>query len=201
MNELNLVSDLTTIMPELSLASLGLLALLIGTLSAKSSRLIGYLIILALAYLSYSISQTPELYKGMAFAGSYFNNNYILLFKSIMVGLMAVIFWGYISTEKKVSTDFMMLGLFSLIGYMIALSAKDLLILFLGLELGSLPSYILAGFLKDKLKSSEAGLKYFVLGSVSSAIMLFGISLIYGFTGSISYPEINQEFVHAANIG
>lgn len=201
MNELKLISDLWVIMPELSLASLGLVALLIGTLSAGSSRFIGYLIILSLVYLSYSMNQNPENYFGEAFAGSYFNSNYILLFKSIMTGLMAIIFWGYVATEKKVSTDFMMLGLFSLIGNMIALSAKDLLLLFLGLELGSLPSYILAGFLRDKLKSSEAGLKYFVLGSVSSAIMLFGISLIYGFTGSISYEVINQAIIHVANIG
>lgn len=201
MNNIDIMSDLTIIMPELALASIGLFALVIGTLSSRLNNITCYLIVISLGFVAYQINADTDTYKGFAFAGSYFNNSYTLLFKTMLIAGLAVIFWGYLGTEKKPSTDFMLLGLFSLIGYMLAISAKDLLILFMGLELGSLPSYIMAGFLRNKLKSSEAGLKYFVLGSVSSAIMLFGISLIYGFTGQISYPAIHFSVVEIANVG
>lgn len=201
MNKMDIINDLWIILPELALASVGLIALVLGTLSTKLTKFTCYAMVLALAYLAYHMNVDTESLKGMAFGGSYFNNSYVLLFKTALSAGLAIVFWGYFATEKNPSVDFMMLGLFSMIGYMLALSAKDLLILFVGLELGSLPSYIMAGFLRDKLKSSEAGLKYFVLGSVSSAIMLFGISLIYGFTGQISYPAINLAVIEVANIG
>lgn len=201
MSNIDIISDLTIIMPELSLTALGLISLVLGTMSTKIARPIGYLIIIALSYSAYRINLNTELFMGLAFEGSYFNNSYSLLFKTILIAGLAIIFLGYLGSEKKISTDFMMLALFSVIGYMVAISAKDLLVLFMGLELGSLPSYIMAGFLREKLKSSEAGLKYFVLGSVSSAIMLFGISLIYGFTGYISYQSIYYSVIEVSNIG
>ena len=96
------------------------------------------------------------------------------------------------SIFREYKPEYVVLILFTAIGSSIAISARDFLILFLGLELQSLTYYVLTTFNRDDILSSEAGLKYFVLGALSSCFMLFGISFIYGFTGSISYNTINN---------
>jgi NADH-quinone oxidoreductase subunit N len=84
--------------------------------------------------------------------------------------------------------------LFALVGMMLMVSANDLLSLYMALELSSLALYVLAAFNRDNEKSGEAGLKYFVLGALSSGMMLFGMSLIYGFAGSINFSDLGQLF-------
>src|SRR5258705_12391970 len=78
------------------------------------------------------------------------------------------------------------------------ISAADLIALYLGLELMSLALYVVAAINRDSIRSTEAGLKYFVLGALSSGMLLYGASLIYGFTGTVKFPGIAQE---AANGG
>src|SRR6202012_1779422 len=82
------------------------------------------------------------------------------------------------------------LMLIATLGMMLMVSASSFLSLYMGLELQSLALYVLAAFNRDNLKSSEAGLKYFVLGALSSGMMLYGISLIYGFTGSVQFTRV-----------
>jgi NADH-quinone oxidoreductase subunit N len=84
------------------------------------------------------------------------------------------------------------LMLFSLLGGMLMVSANDLLALYVGLELSSLPLYVLAAISRDSLKSTEAGLKYFVLGALASGMLLFGISLVYGFAGTTGFEPLAQ---------
>lgn len=86
--------------------------------------------------------------------------------------------------------EFNILILLATLGMMLMVSASNMLILYMGLELQSLSLYILAAFNRNSLQSSEAGLKYFILGALSSGLLLFGISLVYGYTGSTSYPAI-----------
>lgn len=104
-------------------------------------------------------------------------------------------------TNKEVKQEFVPLILFSTLGIFISISARDFILLFCGLELQSLSSYALATFNSNKIKSSEAGLKYFVLGDLVSALMLFGIALLYGFSGSIRFIEINTALNGEFNIG
>ena len=78
----------------------------------------------------------------------------------------------------------------STIGMLMVISSNDLIALYLGLELLSLSSYVIAAFDRDNVRSTEAGLKYFVLGALSSGMLLYGASLVYGFTGSVSFPAI-----------
>jgi NADH-quinone oxidoreductase subunit N len=87
-------------------------------------------------------------------------------------------------------SEYSLIILFATLGMMMTISASDFLMLFLSLEMQALCQYILASYYRNNILSSEAGLKYFILGSMMSCIMLFGISLIYGFTGSIYYNEI-----------
>ena len=82
------------------------------------------------------------------------------------------------------------LVLLSTLGMMVLISAGDLIVLYLGLELMSLALYVVAASNRDDIKSTEAGLKYFVLGALSSGMLLYGASLIYGFTGTVSFAGI-----------
>ncbi|MBY0354814.1 MAG: NADH-quinone oxidoreductase subunit NuoN [Rickettsiales bacterium] len=99
-------------------------------------------------------------------------------------------FW--LSRAENNRFEFPILILFCTLGMMLMLSAGDMLIVYLGLELAALSQYVLAAFQRDRARSTEAGLKYFVLGSLASGMLLFGISLIYGYTGSIEFAGISS---------
>ncbi len=90
--------------------------------------------------------------------------------------------------------EFAVLFCFSTLGFLLLISANDLLVIYMAIELASLPLYVLAGIQRDSATSSEAGLKYVVLGALSSALLLFGISLVYGFSGSTSVDAISSLF-------
>ncbi|HBC16420.1 MAG TPA: NADH-quinone oxidoreductase subunit N, partial [Erythrobacter sp.] len=90
--------------------------------------------------------------------------------------------------------EYPVLMLFNAVGMGIMVSATDLMTLYIGLEMSSLSSYVLASFLRQDDRSSEAGLKYFVLGALASGIILYGVSLVYGFTGSTNYDGIRAAF-------
>ena len=93
--------------------------------------------------------------------------------------------------------EYPILILLSTIGMMMVISANDLIALYLGLELLSLSSYVIAAFDRDNVRSTEAGLKYFVLGALSSGMLLYGASLVYGFTGSVSLPDHRRDACRA----
>src|SRR5207245_1835952 len=96
--------------------------------------------------------------------------------------------------------EYAILVLLSTLGMMVLISAGDLIMLYLGLELMSLALYVVAASNRDNAKSTEAGLKYFVLGALSSGMLLYGASLIYGFTGTVSFAGIATTAT-AANVG
>jgi NADH-quinone oxidoreductase subunit N len=97
--------------------------------------------------------------------------------------------------EGLARLEFPVLILFATVGMMIMVSATNLMTLYLGLELQSLALYVIAAFARDSVRSSEAGLKYFVLGSLASGLLLYGISLTYGFSGSMAFSHIAQALV------
>lgn len=96
----------------------------------------------------------------------------------------------YLHEEKIARFEFTILILLATIGMMMMCSANELISLYLGVELQSLALYVVAAFHRDNAKSAEAGLKYFVLGALSSGMLLYGMSLVYGFTGSVTFPAI-----------
>tara|TARA_B100000424_G_scaffold222267_1_gene181437 strand:- start:568 stop:1737 length:1170 start_codon:yes stop_codon:yes gene_type:complete len=98
----------------------------------------------------------------------------------------------YLEKNDLFKFEYPILILFSTLGMMIMISSKNFLLLYLGLEIQSLSLYVISSFRRENLKSTEAGLKYFILGSLSSGLMLFGISLIYGSTGSINFELISS---------
>jgi NADH-quinone oxidoreductase subunit N len=107
--------------------------------------------------------------------------------------LVLVISSAYLKTFKIYKIEYPILILCSVLGMMVMISSNDLMVFYMGLELQSLALYVLATFNRDQLKSSEAGLKYFVLSALSSGLLLYGCSLIYGFSGSTNFNIISNQ--------
>lgn len=117
----------------------------------------------------------------------------IVLIASILVLVMCT---DWLAHESRKRFEFPILVLLSTVGSMLMISANDLLTIYMGLELSSLALYVLASFERDNAKSTEAGLKYFVLGALASGMMLYGSSLIYGFAGSTNFLALGELFSH-----
>ena len=201
--------------PELFLAIMIMSLMMFGVFQKQSSttdevntsRIVSYMSITVLSL---------TLFITIAFAGdrvSIFNNLFVtdsfavftkvlVLFASAATILMAQ---GYLERHKMSYFEYPILILFATLGMMMMISANNLMSLYLGLELQSLSLYVIASFQRDDPRSAEAGLKYFVLGALASGMLLYGCSLIYGFTGSTDFiqialaNEINTE--HELNIG
>ena len=181
--------------PEILLTILASIVILLGLLiSDKSKNMLGYLRALGLAASLVIIIGT----KG---EGSFFYNSLVIdplsqIFKIIfvIVSLLAVIASIRYFKDNRNQDEYYALILLATVGMMVVASANDLIALFVGFELASMSTYVLAGFEKKNPSSLEAALKYFIIGSLSSALMLFGMSLVYGVTGSTNIPAIMGYF-------
>ena len=189
--------NFTLLLPEILLTILAFVIILMGLLiTNKSKNMLGYLsaagLLAALVYV---------LGNGMTGKMSYFYDSLVIdplsqVFKLIflIVSLIAVIASIEYFKNNRNQDEYYALILMSTVGMMVVASANDLIALFVGFELASMSTYVLAGFEKKNPASLEAALKYFIIGSISSALMLFGMSLIYGITGSTNIPVIIGYF-------
>jgi NADH-quinone oxidoreductase subunit N len=180
--------DLNPVMPEILMTSLALIVLLLD-LIIKKKEAIALVSMAGTALIGLSLFTSS----GMTFGGMYISDGYSTFFKIIFflnVILSILISIKYIAIEKVNYGEYYSLILFSTIGMMIMASASDLIVLYLGLELMALSTYVLAGFIRHSLKSTESALKYFLLGAFSSAFLLYGISIIYGLTGTTDIKAI-----------
>jgi len=107
----------------------------------------------------------------------------------------------YLHQDNIIRFEYPILVLFSGVGMMLMISANDMIALYMGLELQSLSLYVLASIRRDSVKSAESGMKYFVLGAISSGMLLFGISLIYGFTGTTNFDLIGTTLANDLSLG
>jgi len=199
-----LLHNLLIMSPEIALIVAACLNLLFGIFCRNSEEFAAKLTSIIVLCLVYLIFKYPYIICSEAFDGSYINNKYTSIFKMFILGGVFAILVSYIGyfevLKKKLDSEYVALILFSVAGSFVAISARDLIVLFVGLELQSLPSYILAAYARDNEKSSEAGLKYFILGALSSAILLFGASLLYGSSGSVNYAAISDVINKSHNI-
>ncbi len=205
---MELQTSLFLIAPEILLAVGGLVLLLIAAWAGdKAARLIS---ILAVAYLvGAGALVSPSLFAldaggATAFTGllqiDAFSGFAKLLI--LMCGISVLIVApSYFDRVGAMRGELSILILFATLGMMIMVAAGDLLSLYLGLELSSLAGYVLASFLRDDERSAEAGLKYFVLGALASGILLFGMSLVYGFTGSTNFDAISTAISGDLSMG
>ncbi len=181
--------------PEIILAIGVMLIILIDLFFQKhktiSFGLIQFLLLLA-AYYSLNYQIFPKY-------SAYVLNEFTSIIKFILlIGSLIIFHYSYkhLKFLKILKIEYFTISLLGLIGTMIMISANSLLMLYLGIELLSLSLYALIGFNKKSSLSSEAAIKYYVLGAMSSGILLFGISLIYGFTGSIVYVDIAAQMIN-----
>lgn len=138
------------------------------------------------------------------FGGSFVVDNFSRFMKVlVLLGSAATIVLSidYFRQKKIHRFEFGILVLTATAGMMVMISARDLVMLYLGLELMSLSLYVIAAIDRDNLRSTEAGLKYFVLGALSSGMLLYGASLIYGFTGTVSFTGIAAAAKASTSIG
>lgn len=183
----------TVIMPEIILSVLGMALLMVNVFIPSKSKT--YLVWLSLIGI---VGAGLAAVSGWGSNISSFNNAVVLdnfaIFSKIIflvaAGLAVLISDQYIERENCNHGELYPLVLFTTVGMMLMAAATDLMTLFLGLELMSIALYVLAGFNRDNIKSSEAGMKYFILGAFSTGFLLYGMALIYGVTGTTRLAEI-----------
>jgi NADH-quinone oxidoreductase subunit N len=188
---MSLVSALSPVLPELWLAFGGLMMVILAAFGgAGAGRRAGLLAIFVLLTALVHYIQTP-VSEAMVGLGQNFIIDPFARFGKMLIltaaagAMMASL--GWLKASKLEHPEYAVLVLFATLGMMLMVSANDLLALYLGLELQSLSLYVLAAFARENGRSSEAGLKYFVLGALSSGILLYGISLVYGLTGTTQF--------------
>ncbi|MEL0082717.1 MAG: NADH-quinone oxidoreductase subunit NuoN [Gammaproteobacteria bacterium] len=188
--------ELIPVLPEISLLTMACVVLLVDLFAPGKERLGTYIVsMLALAITAlvavYSFQEA-----GIVFAGHYQSDSLSMVLKLAMMLTVAVIFLygrGYLLARDLLSGEFFTLSLFGLLGMMVIASAGSLLSLYLGLETLSLSLYALVGFDRRSVASSEAAIKYFILGALASGMLLYGMSLLYGVTGTLQLAPLKME--------
>jgi NADH-quinone oxidoreductase subunit N len=186
--------------PEIVLSCCGMAILLFGVITksesfrAASMLVVGSLLLTAVLVVS---GPAGPGYGGLFTADAF--SGFVKLLALAAVAFSVIMSLDYNEHENLRRFEFPVLMLFSTVGMMLLASATNLMTLYMGIELMSLSTYVLAAFARDELRSSEAGLKYFVLGALASGLMLYGISLAYGFSGTMEFSRLASIFVQPAD--
>jgi NADH-quinone oxidoreductase subunit N len=191
-------------LPEIILAAGVLVLILFGAIrgerSGESMNVIA-LALLAVAFVAVLMLPSARV---ETMSGSFVVDAFAKFMKTLTLLASAggiILSMDYMRREGIFRFEYPILIVLSTIGMMMVISANDLIALYLGLELLSLSSYVIAAFDRDNVRSTEAGLKYFVLGALSSGMLLYGASLVYGFTGTVSFPAIAAVLQGNVGIG
>ena len=191
------MNNLNYVLPEIFLSLSIMFLLVLGVFKKKSTKLVFNISLLSLLITTV-----------ITFNETYSVDRITLFNESVVIDYMAshmkiitllgaffvlIISSSYLKTFKIFKIEYPILILSSVLGMMVMISSNDLMVFYMGLELQSLALYVLATFNRDQLKSSEAGVKYFVLSALSSGLLLYGCSLIYGFSGSTNFDIISNQ--------
>lgn len=196
--------DAVAAFPEIALAIMAAALLMVGVFKkGEPFTLVSILSIVALAVAALlAIFGTTG--KVTAFGGAFLVDDFarLLKFISIVAAIIAILLsMKFLTAARMARFEFPILVLLAVLGMMMMISANDLISLYMGLELQSLALYVVAAINRDDAKSSEAGLKYFVLGALSSGLLLYGASLVYGFTGTTSFTAIAAALQSGTSLG
>ena len=191
------MENLNYILPEIIIAIGIMFLLLLGVFKKESENLIQntsliILIIAAVLTFNETLSNDPMLLFNESVIIDYLSS-FMKIITLLAASLVLIISSAYLKIFKLFKIEYPILILCSVLGMMVMISSNDLIVFYMGLELQSLALYVLATFNRDQLKSSEAGLKYFVLSALSSGLLLYGCSLIYGFSGSTNFDIIATQ--------
>ena len=198
-------ADIQIVMPEIVLAVYAMLALLGAVYTTKdgAAPLLTWatsgLFVLTAVWIGINGQGT-----NIAFGGMFVDDGFARFAKvTILVSAAAVLLMseGYMQRRGLLRFEYPLLVALSVVGMMVMVSAGDLMALYMGLELQSLALYVVASLRRDSIKSTEAGLKYFVLGALSSGLLLYGASLTYGYAGTTLFSGIIEATAHHPSIG
>ena len=188
-------ADVAATLPEIFLGCGAMLLLLLGVFAGdKRANLVTWGCVIVLCATGYLVATGAE-GKVLAFSGTMVIDPFARFLKLLVLGGSAVAMLmsiDFLRDEKLTRFEYPLLVSLATLGMLVMISANDLIVLYVGLELQSLALYVLASFARDNSRSTEAGLKYFVLGALSSGMLLYGASLVYGFTGSTTFDGINH---------
>ena len=197
--------DMQTVLPEIALAVFAMLALLAGVYTGKDKTaplmvwVTSAVFVLIAAVIGYGGSGTTT-----AFGGTFVDDAFARCAKVvILLSAAAVLLMSqdYMTKRGLLRFEYPLLVALSVVGMMVMVSAGDLMVLYMGLELQSLALYVVASLRRDSVKSTEAGLKYFVLGALSSGLLLYGASLTYGFAGTTLFTGIIASAEGGVSLG
>lgn len=198
--------DLIPALPEIFLAVAAMALLLIGVFRGEGSlRLVSWLAVAVLICTGYLAVTGPGVAeRSVTFNGLFVTDPFAVFAKLLILtasGLSIILSINYLEKERVARFEYPVLVVLATLGMMGMVSANNLIALYVGLELQSLALYVLAAFKRDAAKSSEAGLKYFVLGALSSGLLLYGSSLVYGFAGTISFDRLAEVLANGPSLG
>ena len=191
------MENLNLVLPEIFISLSIMFLLVLGVFKENSSKIIFNISLLALLITAIiTFNETSNIDRV-----TLFNNSVVIDYMSSLMKIITllgaflalVISPNYLKTFMIYKIEYPVLILSSVLGMMVMISSNDLIVFYMGLELQSLALYVLATFNRDQVKSSEAGLKYFVLSALSSGLLLYGCSLIYGFSGSTNFNVISNQ--------
>ncbi|MCE3230153.1 MAG: hypothetical protein K0R76_106 [Alphaproteobacteria bacterium] len=186
-------TDLALVFPEMVLLGTAFVLLILGLFRGKYAfHRVMLISKIALAAALVMVCAAPTV-REVAFQGAFVRDAFSLLMKALVLGSALVVLMisrKSLASEDIAQYEYPLLIMFAVVGMMVMISANDLLSLFMGLELQSLSLYILTALRRDNGKASEAGMKYFVLGALSTGLLLYGCSLIYGYTGATNFETI-----------
>ncbi|MGY8956141.1 MAG: NADH-quinone oxidoreductase subunit NuoN [Alphaproteobacteria bacterium] len=194
---MNITADIAVIWPELFLAVAGMVLLMFGAFRGENSaRSVSWLAVGAFVVTGVLVLAGPG-GTTTAFGAQFVVDDFAVFAKILLLAgaaLALILAVPYNLREGITQFEFPILIMFAVLGMMMMVSANDLMTLYLGIELQSLALYVVAAIRRDNLRSSEAGLKYFVLGALSSGILLYGMSLVYGFAGTTNFTVLAEVF-------
>ncbi len=192
-----MVADFLLILPEAIIAILSLILMIAAAwIGDRSAAILSWIAIAVLVPAGCAIPAWAD-GGGTAVGGLFVADRFaafskVLIYVGSIISLIAAMSW--FGRDRDYRAEYPVLILFSVLGMSILVSARDLLTLYVGLEIQSLAAYVLASFQRTDSRSAEAGLKYFVLGALASGILLYGISLLYGFGGTTTFEGLAAAF-------
>ncbi len=201
--EFSAVVEYAALLPEVVLVVAAMIILLIGVLSShdRTTALSSFAVV-ALVFSGILVLRQP-IEPQVLFLDSFVIDPFSRFMKVLALlgaAVTLLMSFDYMRQARILGYEFLVLILFAVAGMMMMISAGGLITLYLGLEMQSLALYVVAAYRRDSARSGEAGLKYFVLGALSSGLLLYGASLVYGFTGSVQFITIAEQ-IQAAGVG
>lgn len=197
-----ITADLSAALPELVLAVYAMGALLVVTYGGQDRWAPALTWATALVFALLGLEVALGSGNVSAFHGAFIADGFARFAKTVILfgsAVMLLLSEDYMRRHGQLKYEFPILVALAVLGMMVMVSAGDLMSLYMGLELQSLALYVVAAFRRDSVRSTEAGLKYFVLGALSSGLLLYGASLVYGYTGATEFKAI-AEVIHAEGV-